>query len=705
MRGIAVFFALGALTSGTALRTRTHAAMGVPAFDSVITMLQNLIAQIDQEVASDEQDYGNFMSWFDTQSKATESSIGMLSSRLQELAAVLADLRSRQHKLSTEVARLNSEIAETQDQIAQAKDKRAQEHESFVQEQLDFDNSIAACNKAVEILQAHYGDGKPKESTRPDWMSLMQSLQTVHRVSAKHVKLTALLEAAEKQMAEHASAQTPGMRGSTMFTKYEGQGEAAQGIVGQVQQLAATFSEDKQSSIDQENELTEAFTTLMKEKTEQLTSLINQRDTQQAILTQVNQEIGENENAEATAKATLQDEQAYLSRIQQQESDTTAMYKQRTHDRQEEKTAVSMAIKVLSQEDPGSGFFLQLRSKKIRAHQLEKMMPMCRNCARAAALLKEKATTFHSELLATAAMTTGSGEALAPVIQQLTDLIHRLDEQQHAEEEHKAWCENELAETNRAKMHHETLVVDLKQKIEDSEAVIVEKKQAIADTMDGIKTADEENAEAERVREKEKADFETELADYKDSISALNQAIDILASFYRDQGAFVQTNEPAPVSFAQVSQVPVPGAAARADTPEMATLTGSYERKGGGHVVKILKDTRMDFTAGMKNLEAEEAQAVADFEAAKAAYQKNRADLVDAGNRYAAELQTAQLALAQYQTDLASNEEKVQSLTTYLSQVGSSCNMLIENFAERTRLRNEEKEAITQAVQILQSAA
>merc|ERR1719161_1679110 len=318
-------------------------------------------------------------------------------------------------------------------------------------------------------------------------------------------------------MAEHASqAQTPGMRGSTMFTKYEGQGEAAQGIVGQVQQLAATFSEDKQSSIDQENELVEAFNTLMKEKTEQLTSLINQRDTQQAILTQVNQEIGENENAEATAKATLQDEQAYLSRLQQQESDTTAMYKQRTHDRQEEKTAVSMAIKVLSQEDPGTGF-LQLRSEKIRAH----MIPMCRNCARAAALLKEKASTFHSELLATAAMTTGSGEALAPVIQQLQDLIHRLEEQQHAEEEHKAWCENELAETNRAKLHHETLVAELKQKIEDTEAVIVEKKQAIADTMDAIKTADEENAEAERAREKEKADFEAELADYKDSIAAL----------------------------------------------------------------------------------------------------------------------------------------------------------------------------------------
>ena len=32
------------------------------------------------QVASDEQDYNNFMTWFDTQSKATESSIGLAAS-------------------------------------------------------------------------------------------------------------------------------------------------------------------------------------------------------------------------------------------------------------------------------------------------------------------------------------------------------------------------------------------------------------------------------------------------------------------------------------------------------------------------------------------------------------------------------------------------------------------------------------------------
>merc|ERR1719399_2384876 len=152
----------------------------------------------------------------------------------------------------------------------------------------------------------------------------------------------------------------------------------------------------------------------MKEKTEQLNSLVAQRDQQQAVLNQVNQEIGENENAEATAKNTLQDEQAFLSRIQQQESDTTMLFEMRKKDRVEEKGAVTKAITVLSQEAPS---LLQLATRTRKA--TVRLHAGCRNCGRAAKLLKASATRLHSELLATAAMTTGSGEALIPVIGQL----------------------------------------------------------------------------------------------------------------------------------------------------------------------------------------------------------------------------------------------------------------------------------------------
>ena len=189
----------------------------VPAFDSVLTMLQNLVQQIETEQTSDEADMESFKAWFTRQSDTTSSSISMLSSRLQELASIIADLSARKHRLTSEVARLNGEIDQTQAQIQEAQEKRTSEHESFVQEQLDFDNSIAACGKAVEMLIKFYGDGTPKESTKPAWMSLISTLEKVHVLSSALKrpvpKLSAFLQSAQKQ--------TPGMRGSTMNTAYE----------------------------------------------------------------------------------------------------------------------------------------------------------------------------------------------------------------------------------------------------------------------------------------------------------------------------------------------------------------------------------------------------------------------------------------------------------------------------------------------------
>jgi chromosome segregation ATPase len=447
--------------------------------------------------------------------------------------------------------------------------------------------------------------------------------------------------------------------------------------------------------MDQENELQAAFTALMEQKTTQLNTLISQRDQQQAVLTQVSQELEENRNAEATAKATLLDEQAYLTTIKATEADTTTMYNQRLKDRAEEKKAVNMAMTVLNQENPSTTLLQRHSSVRSKVHGRNPLfagMPGCRQCQQASLFLRQRAGQVHSELLATAAMTTGSGQALAPVIGQLQELVTRLDEQQRAEEEHKEWCEHELSETAKTKAHHEMLVEEFKGKIEETKAEIAEKQQAIQDTADAIALADKEYTEMKDVREKAKADFEAELADYKDAIQAMNQAIDILADFYRND------------AFMQADQVPVPGAAARADVPQMATLTGGYQKKGGGHVVNILKTTREDFQAGMENLEKQEAQQVADFNAATSAYQKTRADLVDAGNRFQAELQGASLALAQYETDLKENEDKVMAATSYLAQVGGSCNMLIENFPQRTKMRAAEKESIQQAIGILQSA-
>merc|ERR1719456_1251683 len=105
------------------------------------------------------------------------------------------------------------------------------------------------------------------------------------------------------------------------------------------------------------------------------------------------------------------------------------------------------------------------------------------------ALLRNAASKYHSQLLATATALTVSGSALTDVIAKLEDLIVRINEEQQMEDEHKAWCETELSATKAKKDKHEKLVAELTQKIADETEVISEKKTALTENADATKAA------------------------------------------------------------------------------------------------------------------------------------------------------------------------------------------------------------------------
>merc|ERR1719321_216652 len=374
----------------------------------------------------------------------------------------------------------------------------------------------------------------------------------------------------------------PTAPGSQLFDTYQDSTGEAVGIVGQLKELASTFTDDKAESVEQENDLQAAFESLMAQKKDVIASLSQQLTHTRGVLTSVNQQIGENENAEQTAQTRLQSEQAYLTGITTQETDMTAMYTQRQKDRAEESRAVQQAIALLSKEAPS---LMQLQRKRSHRALLQTTVSSkgCPQCSRAASLLSSKASSFHSELLATAAATTGSASTLEPVVAQLQGLITRLDEQEKQEEAHKDWCNSEISTTTAKQDHHSDLVQEIDLQISDTQAVIGEKQQQIDDIADAIKDADGSFEALSQTRQKAKADFDAEHRDYVDAITALNQAIDLLADFYRtQQSSFVQIHGH--------KQVFVPTSGDRSGSPSMTTLTGSYTKKGGAVVVATLSD-------------------------------------------------------------------------------------------------------------------
>jgi len=473
---------------------------------------------------------------------------------------------------------------------------------------------------------------------------------------------------------------------------YEANTGEALTMVDEIKQLANTFMDDKNSSIAQEAALLGTFNTLMTQKNKQLGELTTDLGKETTILNKANQDISEHELAERTATGTLEDEQKYLTQINQQMTDNTAIYNTRKADRAAESKQLGEAIGILQEEDTA---FLQYRDIRV-AHKGH-----CYACTRVAAMLRTKAGTMHSELLASAAAQAGSADALAPVITQLEGLVTRLDQEAKSELEHKNWCDTELTESNAKKLKHEGLVTKHQKEVDDGKLAISQKESAIKTNEDAVTEADTDFDGLTTTRNQEKADYGVELRAYQFAIQQLNNAITKLSQFYASGGSegatLLQEKKQAPA-------VEVPSASEKVDGPAMETLDKDYARKGLT-VVDTLKTTRQGFEKGQKDLEDGETTKSGEYENAKTLYKNAKADLVSAGNGLTSELQTAQSALTQSENDLESNQNEVTATENYLKQVGSSCSVLVSKYADRVSKRTMEKKSLNDAITLLKGSS
>jgi len=667
-----------------AAAVRLYAQAGNPAVDRVVTMLGNLMAEVEAEQAADDQTSGQLKTWCGTEVAGAEKRLETLRTSLESLAANLAGLRAQRQELASRVEDLSDQVETMKTQLADAQEKRSKEEAAFVAEQQDFEQSITACTKAVEILKQHYGDGAPPANTRPAWMSLLAVQQSVERRSvAVSPDLAALLQQAQAQNGGGFFGKKPGFHDA-----YESKTDEGLGVVAQMGVLRQTFMDDKQAAIDEENRLQQAFQQLMKEKTEQLEALVQERDAQQAQLNQVQQEIGEKEQQQANFEQEAKDEEAYLASVQQQCADGEAIYEQRTKDRSAEKAGISEAMGVLQQGSASmqAVSFVQLKQRKavsflqLGLEQALQDARTCRNCPRAAAVLTEAARRSGSELLATAAAVAGSA-ALQEVLQALNEMLSRLAEEAESEAQHKKWCDEELAATNSKKQEHEAAVADLKAISEDLSELIVEKQQALTDNQASIDKADAQYQEQTKIRQEEHTAFGVENAHYADAIAAIGQAVEILERAFKPPvgaAALVQAGQ-APPQFAEYSS----------------------KAAGGMQAVQILQQLSQEFSASKAHAEAMEKAAEEDYQKVSQAYQQARRDLLDAKDSLTAQMQSAQEKLDQTNADIESNSQQVAAAEEYLGKLGQSCGALLSHYEARVTRRKEEKQAITEAITVL----
>merc|ERR1740127_54211 len=121
----------------------------------VITLLKDMLKQLEKEAEEDEEIYDKMACWCETNDKEKTKSIADAEARISDLTTKIEELTASSARLNTEIKNLEKEVAENQAALDKATAIRQKQLAEFNEEEKDLLESISALKSAVTVLSKH----------------------------------------------------------------------------------------------------------------------------------------------------------------------------------------------------------------------------------------------------------------------------------------------------------------------------------------------------------------------------------------------------------------------------------------------------------------------------------------------------------------------------------------------------------------------
>ena len=651
------------VTAVSSLQFDEEAAKNRPV-SKVITLLKDMLKQLEKEAEEDEEIYDQLACWCETNDKEKTKSIEDAESKISDLTTKIEELTASSARLTTEIKNLEKEVAENQEALDQATALRQKELAEFNAEEKDALQAIGALKSAVTVLSKHNAG------------AFMQ-------VPASH--LEGIASTVQYQMQKHASLFQGVLthserRAIAAFVQAPSYAPQSGEIFGILKQMKETFEENLSASQKEELTNQKAYEELKAAKTDEIKAGQDQIDAKTDELATTDEKLAESKEDLEDTKNSLSADEEFLMMLKGKCSSTDAEWEERQKARQLEMEACSKALAVLSSDDAHDLFtktfnpaFVQMESSSRSARRNQ-----------AAAVLAAVAKKVNNPRLSALA-TKVRLDAFTKVKKAIDDMVGQLLKEKEDEIKHKDFCVDEFntnqLQTERKDREKEDLIA----KIEDLELTIKTLSTEIDTLKSEVAEMQVQMKRAGEDREKENKDFQGTVADQRASQKLLQAALNILKGFYEKKEAALLQQEPAG---------PPPPAGFK-DLKKNAASGGVM-----GMIQQIINDA--------KAMEAEAIRAEEDS-------QKSYEDFVKETNASIEEKSKAIVnkseEKAKSETDLTqSNEDKesvmleLEQLSNYNAELHQSCDFVVKNFDIRQTARDEEIEALKQAKAILSGA-
>jgi hypothetical protein len=301
------------------------------------------------------------------------------------------------------------------------------------------------------------------------------------------------------------------------------------------------------------------------------------------------------------------------------------------------------------------------------------------------------------------------------VIELLEGLVKKSKKEKHEEQmqfaAYEGWCTGTQKEKETAIKDADQAIEQLNADIQTYDADVERLSEEIAELDANVQKWQAEMEEAIKVREIEKADYMKTHTDYTESVAALDMAINVLKqNNYGSAAALVQKKALSKVQ----SLKGVPDTSKQVIDAFLATESSNldivddntpvYEPKSG-EIIAMLEKLKDKFGDEKTTLEREEVAATAAHDMLVQNLQGQITSATESKETKTTARAKAKSDSAQAKGDLADTIAVRDDDQKYLDDVTATCDKKKEDFEHRQKLREEEIEAVSKAIDILSSDA
>merc|ERR1719410_2545275 len=272
----------------------------------VITLLKDMLKQLEKEAEEDEDIYDKMACWCETNDKEKTKSIAEAEERIEDLTRKIEELTANSARLNTEIKNLEQEVAKNQDALSKATALREKQLAEFNAEEKDLLESISALKAAITVLSKHNG-GSLLQMPRSHVSGIAATLQSQ---LSKHAPLLEGVLTPKERRAAVAFIQSPGDYFDATPTFKQSYAPQSGEIFGILRQMRETFESNLSESQKEEMANQKAYSELKAAKEEEIAAGQAQIDTKEM-------ELATTDEKNAQAKVDVEDTKASLSADEQ----------------------------------------------------------------------------------------------------------------------------------------------------------------------------------------------------------------------------------------------------------------------------------------------------------------------------------------------------------------------------------------------------